>query len=104
MGFGQELRSHFLQCFPAIRAEIGDDLPDALLFENLGARSFRSREPIATIAPVLAVLFQDTRASEDAGQGVVVAGGDGIEEVIVTAERREASVQDTSISITALFT
>ena len=28
--------------------------------------------------------------------------GRGIEEVIVTAERREASVQDTSISITAL--
>ncbi|HAD70725.1 MAG TPA: hypothetical protein DCF94_01760, partial [Gammaproteobacteria bacterium] len=28
--------------------------------------------------------------------------GRGIEEVIVTAERREASIQDTSISITAL--
>ena len=62
--------------------------------KHVKTSSFRLGGVYLLIASLLATLLPQAALAEEEGRRVV-------EEVIVTAERREASVQDTSISITA---
>ena len=70
----------------------GGGAPVAPKFRNRQAAGFHFAL-LVCLAAVASVTSQEVLAGE--------AGARRIEEVIVTAERREASVQDTSISITA---
>ena len=49
---------------------------------------------VTTVPPVLAVFLQDPGASEDAGEGVVVTGGDWIKEVVVAACAPEVEAKE----------
>ena len=66
-----------------------------VMLERIASRTRGTRGKGSLVAPFLALYFAVPVAAETA------PAARRIEEVIVTAERREASIQDTSISITA---
>ena len=91
---GHEALASVHEVLPPVPAQVGDDSTDALFRPDPLRRGLGLCQPVAPVPPVLAVLLQDPGAPENPGQGVVVPGGDGIEEVIVAAGAAEVETEE----------